>query len=62
MHWQCNSSCVNNDATFSAPIPQNGQAHSNNADELFECVWPYFGIGAERVKIAWPYHKHKCLQ
>ena len=49
-------------ATFSAPIPQNGQAHSNNADELFECVWPYFGIGAERVKIAWPYHKHKCLQ
>ena len=21
------------------------------ADELFECVWPFFGIGAERVDI-----------
>ena len=34
--------------------PQNGQAHSNNsaavADELFECVWPFCGVGALRVK------------
>ena len=33
---------------------QNGQAHSSNsfttANDLFECVWPYRGIGAERVK------------
>ena len=30
--------------------PQNGQKHSNNspvrADELFECVWPFCGVGA----------------
>ena len=29
---------------------QNGQIHSNNsstvADELFECVWPSYGVGA----------------
>ena len=34
--------------------PQNGQTHSNNssarADELFECVWPFYGVGAEWVK------------
>ena len=33
--------------------PQNGQTHSNNspavADELFECVWPFCGIGTSRV-------------
>ena len=35
------------------PIPQNGQTHLNNslaiADELFECVWPFCGIGTSRV-------------
>ena len=34
--------------------PQNGQTHSNDyltkADELFKCVWPFCGVGAERVK------------
>ena len=33
-----------------APTPQNGQIYSNNllsdADELFECVWSFCGIGA----------------
>ena len=29
------------------PAPQNGQTHSN---ELFECVWPFYSVGAERVK------------
>ena len=32
------------------PNPQNGQTLSNNssavADELFECVWPFCGVGA----------------
>ena len=32
---------------------QNDQTHSNNssavAGELFECVWPFCGIGALRV-------------
>ena len=32
------------------PTPQNGQTHSNNslafANELFECVWPFCGVGA----------------
>ena len=36
--------------TLSAPNLQNGQTHPNNspavADELFECVWPFCGIGA----------------
>ena len=35
--------------TYSAPTPQSGQTHSNNSsavvDELFECVWPFYGIG-----------------
>ena len=35
---------------LSANPPQNGQAHSNNSsnsgDELFECVWPFYGVGA----------------
>ena len=30
--------------------PQNDQTHTNNssatADELFECVWPFCGVGA----------------
>ena len=32
---------------------QNGQTHSNNlsatTDELFECIWPFCGVGALRV-------------
>ena len=36
------------------PTPLNGQTHSNNlsavAKELIECVWPFCGVGAERVK------------
>ena len=36
-----------------APTAQNGQIHSNNllavADELFECVWPFWEVGAFRV-------------
>ena len=36
--------------TLLAPTPQNGQTHSNKlsakADELFECVWQFFGVGA----------------
>ena len=39
--------------TLKAPTAQNGQIHSNNllavADELFECVWPFWEIGAFRV-------------
>ena len=35
------------------PTPQNGQTHSNNssalADKLFECVWPFCGVGTLRV-------------
>ena len=35
------------------PGLQNGQTHPNNSlattDELFECVWPFCRIGAERV-------------
>ena len=36
--------------TLQALTPQNGQTHSNNssanADELFECVRPFRGVGA----------------
>ena len=39
--------------TLYTPIPQNGQTHSSNssaiADELFQCVWPFSGIGALKV-------------
>ena len=39
--------------TLSAPTPHNGQTNSNNlsatAGKLFECIWPFFGVGAERV-------------
>ena len=34
-------------------IPQNGQTQTIRrqiADELFECVWPFYEIGAKRVK------------
>ena len=30
--------------------PQNGQTNSNNSsafpNELFKCVWPFYGVGA----------------
>ena len=36
--------------TLWEPTPQNSQTHSNNSsatpDELFECVWPFCGVGA----------------
>ena len=39
--------------TLEALIQQNGQTYWNNspviADELFECVWPSYEVGAERV-------------
>ena len=35
--------------TLETPTLQNGQTHSNNsstvAEKLFECVWPFCGIG-----------------
>ena len=47
--------------TLKTPIPQNGQTHSNNSsavtNELFECVWPFCGIGSWRVKIT----EHKWI-
>ena len=37
-----------------APTPQNNQTHSNNlsvtTDELYECVWPIFMVGAKSIK------------
>ena len=39
--------------TLQAPTPQNGQTHSNNSSAIaifFECVWPFCGVGAWRVK------------
>ena len=39
---------------FIHATPQIGQTHLNSssalADELFECVWPFCGVGAQRVK------------
>ena len=36
--------------TLNNPTLQSGQTHSNNssakADELFECIWPFCGVGA----------------
>ena len=36
--------------TLKSSTPQNGQTHSNHssatADELFECAWPFCGVGA----------------
>ena len=41
--------------TLSTPTPQNGQTQSNKlsavTDELFECVWPFCGVGAWRIKM-----------
>ena len=43
--------------TVSAPTLQYGHTHSNNssaiADEFLECVWPFCGISAKRVKFAY---------
>ena len=39
--------------TLQVPTPQNGQTHSNNSSAIaifFECVWPFCGVGAWRVK------------
>ena len=37
------------------PTSKNGQTHSNNlfavANELFECVLLFCGVGAQKVKI-----------
>ena len=37
------------------PTPQNGQTHSSNSpatvDELFEYVWPFFGVSIWRVNM-----------
>ena len=34
---------------------ESGQTHSNNllatADELFECIWPFCGVGAKRGNV-----------
>ena len=42
--------------TLLAPTLRNGQTHSYNlsaiAGELFECVWPFCGVGAYRVKFS----------
>ena len=42
--------------TLSEPTLRNGQTHANNslavADELFEFVWPFCGVGAEKLKYA----------
>ena len=39
--------------TLSVPTRQNDQKHSNNssvvADKLFQCVWPFGGVDAERI-------------
>ena len=32
-------------------MPKYGQTHSNNSSALFECAWPFCGIGAEKVAI-----------
>ena len=40
--------------TLSAPTLRNGQTHSNNSSQqstnILGCVWPFCGVGAERVK------------
>ena len=42
--------------TLSVPTPQNSQTHSNSllasGDELFECVWPCFGVGTKELSSA----------
>ena len=39
-----------NSNSFNSLTLQNGKTHSNSssavADELFQCVWPFFGVGA----------------
>ena len=44
-----NAGLVEINLPFKPPTPQNGQTHSNIlsavADEVFECVWSFCGIG-----------------
>ena len=46
-------SSINKCWPFKRQPHKNGQTHSNNssalADKLFECVWPFCGVGASRV-------------
>ena len=46
--------CFYSFLTVYKPSQQNGQTHSNNslafADELFDCVWPFCGVGSLSVK------------
>ena len=59
--WKYTDYCTTSTLLHKKPIfnplnanPTKCQTHSNNpsafADELFECVWPFCGIGAWRVK------------
>ena len=61
-NWTSREIIIYPNLTLSAPASQNGQTHSNNslakADALFECVWPFCGIGAESVKSK---HRRKPL-
>ena len=51
--------------TVSAPALQDGHTHSNNssaiAGEFFECVWPFYGVSAERVKCVYFFSWSFCL-
>ena len=48
--------------TFELPTPQNGQTHSDSllavANELFECVRPFCGVVAQRVRNIFFYRTH----
>ena len=52
--------------TLYTPTSQNGQKHSNNssavADKFFECVWPFCGVGAYRVKSLAPECDYICVR
>ena len=61
-HWivRSSGSSVYNYSVFTWPFkrqPQKMVKHTNNssvfAGELFECVWSFCGVGAERVKKCW---------
>ena len=46
------------------PTPNNGETHSDNssatADELFDCVWPFCGVGAKESE-RFKYENNKVL-
>ena len=48
-----NQNNYSHSVTLKAPTQQNGQTHLNDslatADELFECVWPFCGVGTKTV-------------